>query len=133
MKFINVRRILLGVLLPIVADLIVFPAFGADADPIYTLCDIMKAPGKFGRSTIRIRARIGRGAVLYDDRCKSTLPVETPMVVVDDTIFPLERAIQAGSEGSIDVSGQLEWKGSGSIHDVAFMISHVWSLTEKRS
>jgi hypothetical protein len=120
-----------GLILPVASEMNVCSALSVDeADPIYALCDIMKAPGKFRGSAIRIRTTLSMGA-LRDDSCKSNvLRIDTPMVVVDDTVSLFE---VSGIDGPIDVSGNLIWRHAGANSDLIFMVSHVWSFVTKRT
>jgi hypothetical protein len=113
------------------------PVSGAET-PIYTVCDVMKAPGKLSGSTIRIRARfvvdvLRQRSELLDDRCKSAvLHLETPIVVMDRSIEAFESKLSAaapnGIDSPIDVVGVLVWKSTGASYDAVLVVAHVWSL-----
>ena len=137
MRFLLQFWSLTAYLVPVVSAMCVGPVLGAET-PIYTVCDVMKAPGKLSGSTIRVRARfvvdaLRRSSELRDDRCKSAvLHLETPMVILDRSIEAFESKLGAaapnGIDSPIDVDGVLVWKSTGASYDAVLVVAHVWSL-----
>jgi hypothetical protein len=126
----------IGILLAVHTAL-VHAALGSEqAATLHTVCEVLKSPGRFRGSALRIQAKIGEGH-LHDDKCNSIgLRLETPMVAIDSTITAFESmyvpAYWHVTGALIDVSGTLVWKELDGKFEPVLIASHVWSFAGRQ-